>query len=230
MRIKTDQTGRYMQVAKPNGRLIWFMLEECRGNEQRSKFSAKTGVNNKFFAKNQGRLRVVPFTDNVIENVIRFEDPESTVTKQQMMAANGMVSVDEVERVRRSFLLEKKDKKDLRYREFYDPEDRKHRDRMEMSDYDELIDDLAFFARRLDYEDAFMILQCHGTFLRNPSVVVMLHKYHEHVIREREQRQVVRETYFSSEKRKEDTLPAGRPSNIYAKYLTEMLIRDHSWM
>ena len=56
MRIKTDQTGRYMQVAKPNGRLIWFMLEECRGNEQRSKFSAKTGVNNKFFAKNNPRF------------------------------------------------------------------------------------------------------------------------------------------------------------------------------
>ena len=122
--MKTINTsdGEYCVVEKPDLNALYSMTENCRGLRRKCHFEKEAGLYNGFYTKIKHQKKKGHYLVDDIEKIVTAKDSGSNVTKEAMMAANGMMPMDSLKRM--VFVLQpaKKDVQDLRRREYAKPQ------------------------------------------------------------------------------------------------------------
>lgn len=175
--MKTINTsdGEYCVVENADLDALYRMSENCRGSRRRCHFEEEASLYKGFCTNVKRKKKNGHYLVEDIEKIVNAKDSGSNVTKEAMMAANGMIPMDSLKRM--LFVLQpaKKDVQDLRRREYakpqyvhcgYYPDDRER-----------FNDDFAAFCSGLDNDQKFTLRKHQEEIFANKALVRMIYKY-----------------------------------------------------
>lgn len=175
--MKTINTsdGEYCVVEKPDLNALYSMTENCRGLRRKCHFEKEAGLYNGFYTKIKHQKKKGHYLVDDIEKIVTAKDSGSNVTKEAMMAANGMMPMDSLKRM--VFVLQpaKKDVQDLRRKEYAKPQ-YVHCDYYP-DDRERFNDDFAIFCNELTNDQKYSLRKHQEEIFANKALVRMIYKY-----------------------------------------------------
>lgn len=160
-------------IAKPQMRRLATLVYECMNGENVSAFSKRAGVSAKttaYIIKNKRRSHV---SVDYLWNVYLAAADGCNVSMDQLLAANGMVYLNEAKRILQFLKPEIMDKRDLRRKEARKSEILSCED----NDFEKFLSDLSEFASSVSATELCFIKQNCKKMFEDKSLVRMLSKY-----------------------------------------------------
>lgn len=177
MRTINTSDGEYCIVENADLNALYGMSENCRGLRRRCHFEEEANLYKGFCTKIKNKKNG-PYLLEDIEKIVDAKDSGSNVTKEAMMAANGMLPMESLKRM--LFVLQpaKKDVQDLRKREYAKPQ-YVHCDYYP-DDRDRFNNDFAIFCSGLTNDQKYSLRKHQEEIFADKALVRMIYKYRKH--------------------------------------------------
>lgn len=120
--IVKDQQNEYMSVEQPDFSTLMKLTDSCKGNRTDTQFERKAALSVSFLTKVRNGKKKRGFSLDEITKIVESQRSSGNVTKDSMIAVNGMVPYDNLVKIVQAIKPEKTDKKDFRRKEFAPPE------------------------------------------------------------------------------------------------------------
>ena len=140
-----EYNGRtYAQIFRPDIKMQFALLEECRGTLCGKDFEKAAGLPLGFITRIKNGVRKGVLT-KFISQILNAADKKSTVTEEDLLISNGMIPYEKIQKVLNFLKPAEDDKKDLRRAEYAEAQFiKKHIFRED--DYETFLDNLLFFS------------------------------------------------------------------------------------
>ena len=116
--IIKDQQNEYMSVEQPDFSTLMKLTDSCKGNRTDTQFERKAALSVSFLTKVRNGKKKRGFSLDEITKIVENQRSSGNVTKNSMIAVNGMVPYDNLVKIVQAIKPEKTDKKDFRRKEF----------------------------------------------------------------------------------------------------------------
>lgn len=112
--IVKDQQNEYMSVEQPDFSTLMKLTDSCKGNRTDTQFERKAALSVSFLTKVRNGKKKRGFSLDEITKIVESQRSSGNVTKDSMIAVNGMVPYDNLVKIVQAIKPEKTDKKDFR--------------------------------------------------------------------------------------------------------------------
>lgn len=176
--IVKDQQNEYMSVEQPDFSTLMKLTDSCKGNRTDTQFERKAALSVSFLTKVRNGKKKRGFSLDEITKIVESQRSSGNVTKDSMIAVNGMVPYDNLVKIVQAIKPEKTDKKDFRRKEFappenvhcpYYPDDQKR-----------FLEDITYLSAYLSSDDILFFKENIARIFKDKALVKMIYKFKMH--------------------------------------------------
>lgn len=176
--IVKDQQNEYMSVEQPDFSTLMKLTDSCKGNRTDTQFERKAALSVPFLTKVRNGKKKRGFSLDEITKIVESQRSSGNVTKDSMIAVNGMVPYDNLVKIVQAIKPEKTDKKDFRRKEFappenvhcpYYPDDQKR-----------FLEDITYLSAYLSSDDILFFKENIARIFKDKALVKMIYKFKMH--------------------------------------------------